>query len=166
MPVAADASHLQQAIENLLFNARDATFEMRNHLRDTARNTQGLSVSERRQRVIEAAAWRGRVVLRTFRDESGQAILEVADNGAGMTDEVRRRCTETHFSTKRDNALYQGHSTGMGLGLSFVLAILEHHLAKLEIESQVQQGTTFRALFPAVADSSRGEAVAHSEGVE
>ena len=35
--IAGDLSHLQQAVENLLFNARDATFEMRNHLRDAAR---------------------------------------------------------------------------------------------------------------------------------
>src|SRR5262249_11997202 len=32
--VEGDLSHLQQAVENLVFNARDATFEMRNHLRD------------------------------------------------------------------------------------------------------------------------------------
>src|SRR5205807_7251938 len=32
--IEGDLSHLQQAVENLLFNARDATFEMRNHLRD------------------------------------------------------------------------------------------------------------------------------------
>src|SRR5207253_2811057 len=35
--IAGDRSHLQQAVENLLFNARDATFEMRNHLREEAR---------------------------------------------------------------------------------------------------------------------------------
>jgi signal transduction histidine kinase len=148
LPIPADASHLQQAAENLLFNARDATFEMRNHLREMARRADG-DAATRRQRVIEAAGWRGKVVIRTRRRDSGEVVLEVSDNGAGMTEEVRRRCTETHFSTKRDNALYQGHSTGMGLGLSFVLAILEHHRAKLEIESQVHQGTTFRAVFPA-----------------
>ena len=34
--IDGDISHLQQAIENLLFNARDATFEMRNHLTEPA----------------------------------------------------------------------------------------------------------------------------------
>ena len=150
MEVAADLSHLQQAVENLLFNARDATFEMRNHLRDAAHKTQALGAADRRQALIAAASWRGRVVLRTRREEA-EVWLEVADNGAGMTEEVRRHCTETHFSTKRDNALYEGHSTGMGLGLSFVTAILEHHRARLEIESEVRRGTTFRARFPAVA---------------
>jgi signal transduction histidine kinase len=152
--VAADLSHLQQAVENLLFNARDATFEMRNHLRDAARRGEGLDPAGRRQALIAAAAWRGRVVLRTRtasreRERPEEVILEVADNGAGMTEEVRRRCTETHFSTKRDNALYEGLSTGMGLGLSFVTAILEHHRAVLEIESESRRGTTFRARFPA-----------------
>jgi signal transduction histidine kinase len=65
-----------------------------------------------------------------------------------MTEEVRRRCTETHFSTKRDNALYEGHNTGMGLGLSFVVVILEHHGAALEVDSAPQEGATFRARFP------------------
>jgi len=87
-------------------------------------------------------------------------VLEVQDNGAGMTEDVRRRCLETHFSTKRDNAIYEGNSTGMGLGLSFVAAILEHHGAKLEIESEPQHGATFRARFPAAA----GPDQPHPEG--
>src|SRR5262249_42107335 len=135
--IEGDVSHLQQAAENLLFNARDATFEMRNHLRDEARR--GLDAHgadpERRQALIAAGAWKGEVLLRTRR-QGNQAVLEVRDNGIGMTEEVRRRCTETHFSTKRDNALYEGHHTGMGLGLSFVVAILEHHQAALEVESE------------------------------
>jgi signal transduction histidine kinase len=148
--VAADLSHLQQAIENLLFNARDATFEMRNHLRDAARREEGMDGAARRQALIAAAGWRGRVVLRTG-SNGKEVLLEVSDNGAGMTEEVRRRCTETHFSTKRDNAIYEGHSTGMGLGLSFVVAILEHHHARLEIDSAPLRSTTFRMYFPAAA---------------
>jgi signal transduction histidine kinase len=78
----------------------------------------------------------------------------VQDNGIGMTLEVRQRCTETHFSTKRDNAIYEGNSTGMGLGLSFVLAILEHHHASLDIASAPLQGATMRVSFPlAVAEA-------------
>jgi signal transduction histidine kinase len=151
LPVAGDASHLQQAVENLLFNARDATFEMRNHLRDDARRSAGAAPA-RKEALIAAAGWKGRVTLRTRR-EGDRAVLEVRDNGAGMTDEVRRRCTETYFTTKRDNALYEGHSTGMGLGLSFVVTILEHYHAALEIESAPLEGTTFQVRFP-LADGS------------
>jgi signal transduction histidine kinase len=141
--IDGDLSHLQQAVENLLFNARDATFEMRNHLRNEARKL-GAEGEPVRQALIAAAAWKGSVVLRTRR-AGGRAVLEVQDNGIGMTEEVRRRCTETHFSTKRDNAIYEGNSTGMGLGLSFVTAILEHHAAPLEIVSEPLRGATFRA---------------------
>ncbi len=157
--IDGDVSHLQQAVENLIFNARDATFEMRSALRGQARGAapsqvtpwQGVEIGgEIRQALIDAAAWRGSVVVRTRRS-AAQAVLEVQDNGIGMTEEVRRRCTETHFTTKRDNAIYEGHSTGMGLGLSFVTVILEHHRATLEIESQPRQGTLFRITF-ALAD--------------
>lgn len=157
--VAGDPSHLQQAVENLLFNARDATFEMRGALREEARrghaepastrSQDGESPESLRQALIAAAGWKGTVLLRTRRLEDG-AVLEVQDNGIGMTEEVRRRCTDTHFTTKRDNAIYEGISTGMGLGLSFVNVILEHHRATMEIDSQPMRGTTFRAKFPLV----------------
>jgi signal transduction histidine kinase len=166
LPVTGDASHLQQAAENLLFNARDATFEMRGHLREQARREPGLDAGARRQALIDAAAWRGRVVLRTRR-EGPAAVLELEDSGAGMTEEVRRRCTEAHFSTKRDNALYEGHSSGMGLGLSFVVAVLEHHGAALEVESAPLRGTTFRVHFPPPAPADgpapAGEAAERQE---
>jgi signal transduction histidine kinase len=194
--IDGDVSHLQQALENLLFNARDATFEMRNHLRDQARRDSASPLplmgrgaggegqgdrgqesgirgqgpgrvsgtgsdnasppgldADKRQALIAAAGWKGHVVLATRRLGDRPAI-EVRDNGIGMTEEVRRRCTETHFSTKRDNALFAGLSAGMGLGLSFVQVILEHHGATLEIESQPLQGATFRVVFPAAAAGS------------
>lgn len=166
--IEGDLSHLQQALENLLFNARDATFEMRNRLRERARqgrSSDESSVStekavvdpERRQAMIAAAGWRGRVTIRTRR-RGTEAILEVADNGIGMTEEVRQRCIETHFSTKRDNALFAGMSAGMGLGLSFVTVILEHHRATLTITSQPNQGTTFQVHFPLASVDERAKA--------
>jgi signal transduction histidine kinase len=157
LAIVGDRSHLQQALENLLFNARDATFEMRNNLRELARKGadkapptgegDGDLSLQRRQALIAAAGWKGQVWLRTRR-EGDKVVLEIEDNGIGMTEEVRRRCTETHFSTKRDNALFAGFSAGMGLGLSFVVMILEHHRAKLEIASEPLRGAKFRVLFP------------------
>ncbi len=147
--IEGDLSHLQQAFENLLFNARDATFEMRNQMREAARKESASDPKDalRKQAIIAAAAWKGRVLLRTRQDADGW-ILEVQDNGIGMTEEVRRRCTETHFSTKRNNALFAGLSAGMGLGLSFVTVILGHHGASLEIVTAPLQGATFRIRFP------------------
>jgi len=156
--IEGDLSHLQQAFENLLFNARDATFEMRNYLREQARRREqaaeglkapdGSSLTEaQRQALIDAAGWKGRVTLRT-RLAGDRAIVEVSDNGIGMSEDVRCRCTETHFSTKRDNALFAGLTAGMGLGLSFVQVILQHHRATLEVDSEPLRGATFRVSFP------------------
>jgi len=144
--ILGDPSHLQQAVENLLFNARDATFEMRNALREQARSDPKLDVPARQQAVIEAAAWKGLVTLRTRR-EGDFVVLEVQDNGIGMTEEVRQRCTQTHFSTKRDNALYEGLNSGSGLGLSFVKMVLDHHGATMDVESTPLRGTNFRLRF-------------------
>jgi signal transduction histidine kinase len=148
LPIAGDLSHLIQAFENLIFNARDATFEMRIHLRDEAHQVE--AGPARRQAILEANNWRGRVALRASRD-GDWAVLEVRDNGIGMSEEVRKRCTETHFSTKRDNARYQGDTVGMGLGLSFVTAVLANHGAELEVESVPLEGALFRLRLPLVS---------------
>lgn len=168
--VSGDRSHLQQTLENFLFNARDAISEMRNHLRKQARG-EGREVrgetnepavhsslatgpspldEVHRQALIAAAGWKGRVLIRTT-VIGGHPVIEVHDNGIGMTAETRDHCTEANFSTKRNNALYAGLSAGMGLGLSFVQMILEHHGAKLEIESEPLKGAVFRVRFPARA---------------
>ncbi len=145
--VTGDLSHMQQAVENLVFNARDATFEMRNYLRDEAKRE--TDPTARRHKLLEAASWKGEIHLTAHRDGE-HVVLEVRDNGIGMTDEVRRNCLKTHFTTKRDNALYEGYSAGMGLGLSFVAMVLEHHGGSLEIDSAPLRGTTFRVRFPVV----------------
>jgi signal transduction histidine kinase len=150
--IEGDLSHLEQVLENLLFNARDATFEMRNHLREQARREAGAGplAAAHRQALIAAAGWKGHVSLRTWR-LADQAVLEIEDNGIGMDAQVKARCTETYFSTKRNNALFAGMSAGMGVGLSFVTVILEHHHARLEIESEALHGSRFRVSFPVVS---------------
>ena len=147
--IRGDPSNLQQVLENLIFNARDATFEMRNRLRDTVRSAPDLDPVVRRDRLLAVAAWRGEIGIRTFRD-GDRALLEARDTGIGMSDEVKAKCLETHFSTKRDNALYEGHAAGMGLGLSFVAVVLERHEAILEIDTSPLSGATFRISFPVV----------------
>ncbi len=142
--VPGDESHLNQAIENLIFNARDATFERRGQLRDAARTA---SPEFKKELLLAAASWKGDVLLRVTENKSN-VIFEVTDNGVGMTDDVREKCLLTHFSTKRDNALFEGYSAGMGLGLSFVAMVLDLHQATLQIESSPTNGATFRILFP------------------
>jgi len=145
--IQGDASHLQQALENLLCNARDATFEQRHHLRELARSSENNGTNQRKDRLLAAAAWKGNVTIAVSKDDQ-RAILSINDNGIGMSADVLKHCTEAHFTTKRDNALHEGLASGMGLGLSFVAWVVEQHRGRLEIESILNQGTNLRMSFP------------------
>lgn len=141
--IDADRSQVLQLFENLLFNARDATFEQRGALRQAARQA-----PDPRAVLLAASAWRGLVTI-AVRREGDRVQASVQDNGIGMTPEVRERCTEAHFTTKRDNALYEGITTGLGLGLAFVAAILDSHGGRMQIETAPEMGTTFTVELPA-----------------
>lgn len=145
--VQGDASHLQQALENLLCNARDATFEQRNSLREQARSSDSQVANHRKDRLLAAAGWRGNVTITVSRNGE-HALLSISDNGIGMSEETLKRCTEAHYTTKRDNALHEGLASGMGLGLSFVAWVVEQHHGKLEIDSKLHLGTTLKMMFP------------------
>ncbi|MCW5899583.1 MAG: CHASE3 domain-containing protein [Flavobacteriales bacterium] len=81
---------------------------------------------------------RGELVLRTGHAD-GQVLLEVLDNGRGMTAEVRERLFEPFFSARRG---------GLGLGLTTARTILNAHDVRLTVESEEGAGTTFRLHFP------------------
>ena len=65
-------------------------------------------------------------------------LLEVADNGPGMTQETLERIWEPFFTTKEK---------GRGLGLPSVLGILRAHRAAIALESHPDGGTQFRVYF-------------------
>ena len=91
---------------------------------------------------VDAMPNGGSITLETLA-ENNQAVIRLRDSGAGMTEEVRRRCLEPFFSTKGEQ--------GTGLGLSMVYGIVERHRGKLEIESAPGKGTTFIIRLPAAA---------------
>lgn len=161
MWIQADRSHLEQALENLICNARDATFEQRAWLRNQAREHPEATEAERKHAVIAAAAWRGQISLGA-RTDGDQVEIIVRDNGIGMTAEVLRQCTETHFTTKKANAVYEGIAVGMGLGLSFARAIVANHHGTLTIDSVPHQGTRVRLRFARVP-APRPAAPAHAQ---
>jgi PAS domain S-box-containing protein len=69
-------------------------------------------------------------------------VVEVADNGAGMSDDVRRRIFDPFFTTKPIGE-------GTGLGLSICHSIVTSLGGKIEVQSEPGLGTTFRILLPA-----------------
>lgn len=67
--------------------------------------------------------------------------IEVRDTGVGMTDEAREHIFEPFFSTKKTGE-------GTGLGLSTLLGIVRSHGGFVEVESKLNQGSSFLVYFP------------------
>lgn len=117
--IRANAQKLEQVVVNLLSNARYA-------------------VEERAVRV--KGDFQKRVSVRLAGNENGEhVLLEVRDNGIGMTAEEIDRCLEPFYTTKPVGE-------GTGLGLSIVHTIVRESGMRLEIESRPDEGSLFRVV--------------------
>jgi PAS domain S-box-containing protein len=127
--IKIDPGQLDQVIMNLALNARDAMpqgGQLRIETQDlTLRTKDALSYPDCRP--------------------GPYVRLVVADTGCGMTDEVKAKLFEPFFTTKE-----QGKGTG--LGLATVYGIIKQAGGQLGVSSQVDCGTRFTLLFPAVRD--------------
>jgi signal transduction histidine kinase/CheY-like chemotaxis protein len=126
--VFGDQAQLQQVVMNLVTNASESLDGKDGEIR----------ISTRVQDLDGVAAARASRVVPTR--PGPHVVLEVSDNGQGMTPEVQARIFDPFFTTK---------ASGRGLGLSAMLGILRGHGAGIEILSEPQRGSTFRVLFPA-----------------
>lgn len=115
LPAISVAPHrLTQAVVNLIGNAKDALGERQ-----------------------------GRVLLRVRDAGDAMVRLEVIDDGPGMSEEVRQRCLEPFFTTRR--------RTGTGLGLALVVEIARSAGGDVEVASAPGEGTRITMMLPAAA---------------
>ncbi|OFZ19248.1 MAG: hypothetical protein A2X94_05695 [Bdellovibrionales bacterium GWB1_55_8] len=88
-------------------------------------------------------------IVTHYNDQLQIAVLEVADNGPGMSDEVKARVFEPYFSTKAE---------GTGLGLAIAKRIINDHDGFIRVHSAPGEGTRFLIELPASArDGSLGK---------
>jgi signal transduction histidine kinase len=81
----------------------------------------------------------GNVRLSSRAGAGGEVVVEVEDTGPGIPPETAERIFEPFFS-KRPG--------GTGLGLAIARQMVENHHGRIEVESQVGRGTTFRIRLP------------------
>lgn len=111
-PVPMDADGMHQAVLNLLVNAIDAV--------ESGRGVVTLSAD--------------------FDPLSQQTIIEVQDNGVGISEKDMARIFQPFYSSKGQR--------GTGLGLAVTKKIVEEHEGTIEVQSKLRQGTTFRIKLP------------------
>jgi signal transduction histidine kinase len=87
---------------------------------------------------MQAMTKGGTLTLQTGEGSEG-VWLSVADNGGGIPQEQINRIFEPFFTTKKK---------GSGLGLMIVQRIIRAHGGRIELESHVGRGTTFRIWLP------------------
>jgi two-component system NtrC family sensor kinase len=97
----------------------------------------------------------GGLVRLTTGGEGGRVRVAVRDTGSGMSEETKRHLFEPFFTTKPPGL-------GTGLGLSVVHGIIKAHGGRIEVESELGQGTCFIIDLPRVPplpaeDISSGE---------
>jgi signal transduction histidine kinase len=87
---------------------------------------------------MQAMTRGGTLSLQTGEGEDG-VWVSVSDNGAGIPADQLNRIFEPFFTTRKK---------GSGLGLMIVQRIVRAHGGRIELESQVSRGTTFRIWLP------------------
>ena len=126
--VKADPTRMQQMIMNLAVNARDAMPE-------------GGSLRIELERIkVES----GKSPLLPEMEAGEWVKLTVSDTGTGIAPDVRQHIFEPFFTTK-------GPGEGSGLGLAQVYGIVGQHGGRIDVETQVGEGTTFTICLPALA---------------
>lgn len=115
-PVDADRDLMVQVFANLFINAQQALAE-----KPGSRS----------------------IAVRSFA-EAGNVVVDVADNGPGVPDELRERIFEPYFTTKPVGA-------GTGIGLSVCRSVVSAHAGTIEARPDAKEGATFRVVLPAAA---------------
>ncbi|HEY9876268.1 MAG TPA: PAS domain S-box protein [Candidatus Obscuribacterales bacterium] len=114
------AGQLNQVFMNILTNAIDA-----------------LDDYSRRRSPEEIKQNPGKIWIRTQVLGGFKVAIQIADNGSGMTDQVRSRLFDPFFTTKP-----VGQGTGLGMSISYQI-VVEKHRGQLKCISAPMQGAEF-----------------------
>jgi two-component system, cell cycle sensor histidine kinase and response regulator CckA len=126
-PIWANAAQLRQVVLNLIVNASEAL--------ETRTGTAAVSTSRIQVRQGSDPAESRQFELR----DGDYVLLEVSDDGCGMTEDTKTKIFDPFFSTK---------SLGRGMGLAAVQGIVRGAGGAIGVVSAPGQGSTFKVWLP------------------
>jgi PAS domain S-box-containing protein len=149
-PVKVDPGQLENAVLNLVINARDAM------------PTGGtIRIATRNVVVSEAAAVQRAIAADEAVKPGEYVLLEISDTGMGMSPDTLKRAFEPFFTTK-------DAGKGSGLGLSMVYGFVKQSEGHINVTSTPGEGTSVHVYFPrtqAVAERVSLDGGAHVESL-
>jgi len=95
---------------------------------------EAMSISDERRITIQAG------------EQGGWVRVAISDTGRGIMPDLLTRVFEPGFTTKVD----KGISRGLGLGLYATHTIIQDHWGRIEVQSQLWQGSRFTVFLPAI----------------
>jgi PAS domain S-box-containing protein len=132
-PLMADPSQIEQVFINMISNATQA-------MTSSSPSAALPSTALRTSRADSVETHDGGRLEISTRAEDGFIVTEFKDNGCGISEENLAKIFEPLFTTK---------TKGIGLGLAVCKAIVEAHEGRIEVESELGQGTTLTVKLPA-----------------
>lgn len=133
------ASQINQVLMNILSNAIDALEERENKIQETSENLNFIPT----------------IFIRTFVNQNQWVEIHIADNGIGMSEEVRQKIYDPFYTTKP-----VGYGTGLGLAISYQI-MKNYHQGVLDCVTKLGKGTEFVLKIPVQrscnAEEGKGE---------
>lgn len=126
--IIGSSTELYQIVLNLCINAKEA-------IKDVGT----ISIKAENIRIDDS-----NIFLFPFLNKGHYVKISVIDNGVGIDEENLSKIFEPYFSTKQKD-------TGSGLGLFVTSELVKAMNGYIEVESKVNEGTSFRIYFPAIS---------------
>ncbi len=96
---------------------------------------------------IKATQGGGKVTV-TLRSNNNEAIVRVIDTGIGIAPADQQRIFDRFYRVERSRTRSRVYGGGTGLGLAIALAIVKAHGGSIELESELNKGSTFTVRLP------------------
>ncbi|MEW6125679.1 MAG: PAS domain S-box protein [Acidobacteriota bacterium] len=133
-PIKVDPGQIEQVIINLAVNSRDA-LPQGGQLTIATKN---IKIDEKNHHLYPSMP------------HGNYVQLVLSDNGCGMPPEIKARIFEPFFTTKEVGK-------GTGLGLATVFGIVKQSEGFIEVDSEIDKGTTFAIYLPAFESPDSGK---------